>query len=156
MIKNAFYFILKAFLVLRIIKFSSFTFWSCRKNGLIGNLWCHNLVNKQLQYTYCPISQEVKATQALIRHLSMVSARKALFYFFKGMFTLQKLKFACCLGGGSSLNFPRFSKTCPTASMPCLSKICLQPNNVIWSGVFFFKNHAKNEAKRLVPDVSFF
>ena len=24
------------------------------------NLWCHNLFNKQLKYTYCPISQEVK------------------------------------------------------------------------------------------------
>ena len=29
--------------------------------GLSQNLWRHNLGNKQLQYTYCPTSQEVKA-----------------------------------------------------------------------------------------------
>ena len=33
MMKNAFYFILKAFYVLKIFKFLSF--WTCRKNGLI-------------------------------------------------------------------------------------------------------------------------
>ena len=36
-------------------------FWSCRKNG--QNSWRHNLVYKQLQYTYCPISHKVKATR---------------------------------------------------------------------------------------------
>ena len=45
------------------------TFWSHRKNVLIRNIslfqnsWRHNLFNKQLQYTYCPISLEVKATR---------------------------------------------------------------------------------------------
>ena len=39
-----------------------------QKNGLIEKdwfqqLWRHNLVNKQLQYTYCPISYEVKASR---------------------------------------------------------------------------------------------
>ena len=45
------------------------TFWSCRKNSLIRkkswfqNLCRHNQVNKQLQYIYCPIFHEVKATK---------------------------------------------------------------------------------------------
>ena len=60
-------------------------------------LWRHNLVNKQLQYTYCPISHEVKTT--------------------------------------SQWNL--FSK-----------------RNIIWE-IFFFKNHAGNEAGRLVPDFFF-
>ena len=46
--KNAFYFTLKALFVLKIFKF------------LFQNLWCQNLVNKQLQHTYWPISHEVK------------------------------------------------------------------------------------------------
>ena len=48
MMKNAFYFTLKALFVLKIFKF------------LFQNLWCQNLVNKQLQHTYWPISHEVK------------------------------------------------------------------------------------------------
>ena len=45
------------------------TFWSCRENGLIRkirllqNSWRHNLVYKQLQYTYCLISHKVKVTR---------------------------------------------------------------------------------------------
>ena len=44
-------------------------FWPCRKNGsikkvrLISKLMTCNLVNKEVQYTYCPISHEVKATR---------------------------------------------------------------------------------------------
>ena len=44
-------------------------FWSCRKEtwlerqGLLRNLWRHNLANKQLQYTNYPISHEVKTTR---------------------------------------------------------------------------------------------
>ena len=50
------------------------TFWSCRRNGLIrktrliSKFWRRNLVNKQLQYTYCPISHKEKTT----RHLTLV------------------------------------------------------------------------------------
>ena len=33
-----------------------------RKQWLISKLMTHVLNNKELQYTYCPISQEVKAT----------------------------------------------------------------------------------------------
>ena len=42
------------------------TFWLCRKDSLIRSclgLWCNNLVNKQLYYTYWPISHEVKTTR---------------------------------------------------------------------------------------------
>ena len=52
------------------------------------------LVNKQLQYTYCPISQEVKAIKAVFGQLIEYNKRK-----------------------------------------------------------FFFKNHAQNEAGKLVPDL---
>ena len=38
MMKNAFYFILKALFVLKIIKFFVLTFWACRKNGLIRKI----------------------------------------------------------------------------------------------------------------------
>ena len=58
MAKNVFfYFILKVPLVQRYFNFFM-TVCSYRKNGLISEK--HNLVNKQLQYRYCPISHEVK------------------------------------------------------------------------------------------------
>ena len=68
MMKNAFYFTVKALFVLKIFKFV-FDFLVMYKNGLIGKMrlilkfMMHNLVNKQLQYLYCPISQELKATR---------------------------------------------------------------------------------------------
>ena len=68
--KNAFYFILKGLFVHKIFKFLSWLFGHAEKKtawlereGEFQNPWRHNLVNKQLQYTYCPISQEVKATR---------------------------------------------------------------------------------------------
>ena len=70
--KNTFYFTLKPLFVLKISKFFALTFWSCSKTawleiqGYFQILWRHNVVNKQLQYTYWQISHEVKAT----RHLS--------------------------------------------------------------------------------------
>ena len=57
--KNAFCFILNTLFVLKILKFLSWLFWSCRKTWL-ENLWRHNVGNKQLQNAYCPISQKVK------------------------------------------------------------------------------------------------
>ena len=42
-----------------------------KKNALIRkiSLWCHNPGHKQLEYTYCPVSQEVKAIrQHKMRH----------------------------------------------------------------------------------------
>ena len=38
MMKNTFYFILKALFLLKIFNFFVLTFWSCRKNSLIRNL----------------------------------------------------------------------------------------------------------------------
>ena len=60
--KNAVYFISKAVFAFKI--YYALTFWLYRKNGLVNlNLVSfkiydatHNLVNKQLQFTYCPIS----------------------------------------------------------------------------------------------------
>ena len=64
--ESVFYFTLKTLLVLKIFKFLSWTFWSWLEGScLFWNLWRHNLVNKQLQYTYCPISQDVKSNQTL-------------------------------------------------------------------------------------------
>ena len=69
MIKNPFYFILKALFVLKIFKLLSWLFWSHRKNGLIrktkliSKLMTSHLVNEQLQYTYCLLFHEVKATR---------------------------------------------------------------------------------------------
>ena len=68
MMKNAFYFILKALFVLKIFKFLSWLFGNVEKTawleiwGEFRNLWRHSLVNKELQYTYCSISHELKAT----------------------------------------------------------------------------------------------
>ena len=64
MMKNAFYFTLKVPLVLKLI-IILFWLYSHVKNGLIKKLrliskWRQNLVNKQLQCTYWPISQEAK------------------------------------------------------------------------------------------------
>ena len=67
MMETAFYFILKAFLVLMVFKFLSRPFvgktaWLERYDWF-QNLWRHSLVNKQLQYTYYPISHVVKTTR---------------------------------------------------------------------------------------------
>ena len=66
MIKNTFYFILKAHFELRVYKFF-LDAWSYRKNGLIRRIRLilksfHNLVIKQLKYTYFPIFHKVKRT----------------------------------------------------------------------------------------------
>ena len=45
MMKNAFYFILKALFVEKIFKFFAMTFWSCRKNGSIRKV---RLISKSL------------------------------------------------------------------------------------------------------------
>ena len=69
-IKKAFYFPLKALFVLKIFKFCV-DFLVMYENGLIRNIRLilkfrrHNVLNKQLQYTYCPISQEVKGNQTM-------------------------------------------------------------------------------------------
>ena len=79
--KNAFYFILKALFVLKIIKFLLLAFLVRLEQGILyidtyktpwlerwsqfQNLWRHNLVNKELQYTYCPIFHQAKATREL-------------------------------------------------------------------------------------------
>ena len=57
-IKNATYFILKA---LKIKRYSNF----CLEILENLNLCRHNLVNKQLQYTYCQISHEIKINQMI-------------------------------------------------------------------------------------------
>ena len=57
-IKNATYFILKA---LKIKRYSNF----CLELLENLNLCRHNLVNKQLQYTYCQISHEIKINQMI-------------------------------------------------------------------------------------------
>ena len=70
LMKNAFHFILKALFVIKIIKFC-LDFWSRRENGLIRKIrliskfMTFNRVNKQLQYIYCTIPHEVKATRKL-------------------------------------------------------------------------------------------
>ena len=67
MMKNAFYFIVKARFFLEIFKFLSWLFRHVEKTtwlerqGSFQNLWRHNLVNKQWQYTYWPISHQVQA-----------------------------------------------------------------------------------------------
>ena len=64
MTKNAFHFVLKALFVLEIFRFLAMS-----RNGLIRKLWLISKFmtsqtgEKKLQYTYCPISQEVKATK---------------------------------------------------------------------------------------------
>ena len=64
-IKNYFYFTLKALLVLNIFEFLSWSFGHVEKRleieGWFQDLWRHNLGTKQLQYIYCPIFYEVKA-----------------------------------------------------------------------------------------------
>ena len=67
-IKNVFYFTLKALFILKIFEFFVLDFGQVEKTACVErNLWRHNLVNKQLQYTYWytywPISPEVKATR---------------------------------------------------------------------------------------------
>ena len=63
--KNAFYFTLEALFIVKIFKFC-LDFLVIYKNGLIKKIrfvskfMRQNLVNKQLQYTYCPVSQKVK------------------------------------------------------------------------------------------------
>ena len=66
--KNAFYSMLKSSFCSQDIHVFIMTFCLCRKNGLIRKIrliskfMTSQLVKKQLQYTYCAISREVKAT----------------------------------------------------------------------------------------------
>ena len=61
------YFTLKAPFVVKIFKFLFWPF-GCVENGsirkitIISKFLSHKLVNKQLQYTYWPIHQEIKVT----------------------------------------------------------------------------------------------
>ena len=66
-LKNTFYFYLKSSFRSQDIQVFVMTLWSSRKNGSIRkvNFKISNFttwINKQLQYTYCPISQDVKVT----------------------------------------------------------------------------------------------
>ena len=67
--KNALYLTSKALFVLKIFKILSWLFDHVRKTagleryGYVQNQWHHKLVNRQLQYAYCLISDEVKATR---------------------------------------------------------------------------------------------
>ena len=67
MIKNVFYFILKALFVLKIFKFLSWFFGGVEKRLDLKDVNFKILPSqhekKQLQYTYCLIYQEVKATR---------------------------------------------------------------------------------------------
>ena len=69
MIKNDFYFILKAVFILKIFKCLCWLYGHVGKTawlerwGEFQNLWHQGLVKKQLQYTYCQIYHEVKATR---------------------------------------------------------------------------------------------
>ena len=68
LMKNVFYFTSEALFIFKIFELL-LTFWSCKKRlderdqVDFQNLWCTSLVNKQMQYTYWPISQEVRATR---------------------------------------------------------------------------------------------
>ena len=72
MMKNAFYFTLKVLSILKISKFLSWHFGQVEKlldykdnvNFKIDDVW-----NKQLKYSYCTISQDVKA----VREWNLVS-----------------------------------------------------------------------------------
>ena len=85
-----FIFVLAIFIFVLTIFIFVMTFWSCRKSGLIRKIsltskWRHNLVNKQLQYTYCPVFHELKAT----RQWNLLKLHKTLDYWSKQM--IQKM-----------------------------------------------------------------
>ena len=71
MVKNAFYFTLKVFFILKIFKFLYWLFGHAekrliRKISLISKIMTSQpWKKKQLEYTYCPISQEVKANNEI-------------------------------------------------------------------------------------------
>ena len=57
MMKNA-YLILKAYFGLKIFEFLPWSFGHVEKQGSFQNLWHHNLVKKQSQYSYCLLSHQ--------------------------------------------------------------------------------------------------
>ena len=64
--KNAFYFILKALFILNKFKLLSWHFGHIEKTtwlerGKFQNRWSDNMVNKQLHHTYCAILHKLKA-----------------------------------------------------------------------------------------------
>ena len=58
MMKNAFYLISKAYFGLKIFEFLPWRFGHVEKQGSFQNLWHHNLVKKQSQYSYCLLSHQ--------------------------------------------------------------------------------------------------
>ena len=83
--KNAFYFTLKVSPVLKIFLFSIFGFLVMSKNGLIRKIrlisefMTLQLVNKQLQYTYWPISQSKDKQEMKLDQLIKHNARNIFF-----------------------------------------------------------------------------
>ena len=82
MMRNAFYFILKALFLLKIFKFLYWlieheekTTW-LERQAWFWNLWRHSLVNKESQHTYCSISHELKST----RQWNLVIPREIFFF----------------------------------------------------------------------------
>ena len=69
LMKNSFYFILKALSVLKIFKLLSWLFRQAEKMAWLErwsyfrNLCRHSLFNKKLQHTYCSIYHKLKATR---------------------------------------------------------------------------------------------
>ena len=69
--KNVFYFTLKALLILKIFKFLFWLFQSCIKMAWLErscqflNLWCHNLVNKTIVIQILPNISRSKGNQTI-------------------------------------------------------------------------------------------
>ena len=70
MMKNVFYFVVKALFVLKVFKFLSWLFRHAEKTawlerlGFFRHLWPHSLVNKELQHILLNISR-IKRNQAI-------------------------------------------------------------------------------------------
>ena len=86
MIKNTFYLILKVLFVPKIFKNLSWLFGHAEKMALLEryvsyqNLWHHNLVNKQLQYTYWLTSHEIKITAQICQLIEYLSVNRIFFF----------------------------------------------------------------------------
>ena len=78
--KNVFYFTLEALFVFKMFRFLSWLWGHVQKTGWLErqgyfqDLWRHNLVNQQLQYIYCSISHDLKATR--LKHVQLIEYNK--------------------------------------------------------------------------------
>ena len=168
--EKCFYFMLRAFFVLEIFTFLFWPFFVTQKNGLIklrliSKFMTSQTVHQNWQYLYCLISQEINKKNSH-RRCSVKKGVLRNLTKFTGKHLCQSLFFNRVAGAACNFIKKRFLHRCFPVNFAKIFKNTYFTKhlwttaserllgNEIWSvikirwGIFFFRNHAENEARR--------